>query len=379
VIGAVFLSPTRQQGAPPKKRTLADGAAWPACTRAVEEHLSLGAVVSTVPLSPTGKYPRAAVPAAEIEHMARLIDEHPNLLLPSKICEAESSLGYSILPDPLSSDVSARIAEALKSGTAYSVVRIGDGEANLLSFDRSPETPHLDRYCVAALIESQQDSFLPDHSSMLMLREMMISSIMQADVVGVLGLWRPPKIALGPRRFADALNRNLGSFTGHWRGVELMLQLASTSLPRSKTIASAHPYLGILQHLPLIIETARDVVLNTDSSKVLGALSTRFPDVRFTLIPVDGCRDPIVPFPDGPHFLAKIAEALPRDLAGCCCLVGAGPWAEIYCTWIKQRGGVAIDIGSGFDLLAGRISRRIHQALGYVEENPFTLDDNAKL
>jgi hypothetical protein len=43
--------------------------------------------------------------------------------------------------------------------------------------------------------------------------------------------------------------------------------------------------------------------------------------------------------------------------------VGAGPWAKIYCGWIKRRGGVAVDLGSGFDLLEGKLTRSIHKEL----------------
>jgi hypothetical protein len=41
-------------------------------------------------------------------------------------------------------------------------------------------------------------------------------------------------------------------------------------------------------------------------------------------------------------------------MAGTLCLVGAGMWAELYWTWIRRRGGVAVDIGSGMVLLAGQ-------------------------
>jgi hypothetical protein len=79
--------------------------------------------------------------------------------------------------------------------------------------------------------------------------------------------------------------------------------------------------------------------------------------------------------PPSPDFLAEVASQLPQDLRGWCCLIGAGPWAEIYCSWAKQRGGVAVDIGSGFDLLAGTPSRPAHTALGYASRNRFAIVD----
>jgi hypothetical protein len=38
-------------------------------------------------------------------------------------------------------------------------------------------------------------------------------------------------------------------------------------------------------------------------------------------------------------------------------LVGAGGLGKVYCNWIKQRGGVAIDMGSILDGWAGLITR----------------------
>ena len=34
-------------------------------------------------------------------------------------------------------------------------------------------------------------------------------------------------------------------------------------------------------------------------------------------------------------------------------LVGAGAFGKIYCHWIRDRGGIAVDIGSLFDSWAG--------------------------
>ena len=63
---------------------------------------------------------------------------------------------------------------------------------------------------------------------------------------------------------------------------------------------------------------------------------------------------------------------MPNDLRGCLCLIGAGPWAEIYCTWVKQRGGVAIDLGSGFDLLEGKVTRVMHKEILETELQQLT-------
>ena len=55
-------------------------------------------------------------------------------------------------------------------------------------------------------------------------------------------------------------------------------------------------------------------------------------------------------WPDG---FNEIRETLEVPYPGALFLVGAGICGKIYCQWIKERGGVAVDIGSMFDSWAG--------------------------
>ena len=51
-----------------------------------------------------------------------------------------------------------------------------------------------------------------------------------------------------------------------------------------------------------------------------------------------------------PELYALIPRWLKeRNIAGKFVLVGAGGLGKIYCSWVKQQGGIAIDIGSIFD------------------------------
>jgi len=61
--------------------------------------------------------------------------------------------------------------------------------------------------------------------------------------------------------------------------------------------------------------------------------------------------------------LYEVEAQLPEDMSGCLYLIGAGVWTEFHCTLAKQRGGVAIDVGSDFDLLAGVSSRPVHERI----------------
>ncbi len=59
-------------------------------------------------------------------------------------------------------------------------------------------------------------------------------------------------------------------------------------------------------------------------------------------------------FPQGFDFLCSRIEV---PFAGALFLVGAGPCGKVYCDVIKRKGGIAIDIGSVFDVWAGRLTR----------------------
>jgi hypothetical protein len=199
-------------------------------------------------------------------------------------------------------------------------------------------------------------SFGHDELWMLVLREMMMSAMLQADIVGVLGIWRSQP-TLDIEKLIEDLKTILRGVPGQWRGMDYMLRIARAGALRHRVVTSAHLYFGLLRHLSEIFAHARRILLITDRARAVVALRQQYPDHCIqhiavgTLAEVQSSTDGRPSFPS-----SRTAAQLPQDLRGCCCLVGAGVWAEIYCTWIKQRGGVGLDMGSGFDLLAGEVS-----------------------
>jgi len=63
-------------------------------------------------------------------------------------------------------------------------------------------------------------------------------------------------------------------------------------------------------------------------------------------------------WPDG---FNDIERGLTVPFPGALFLVGAGVFGKVYCHWIKQRGGIAVDIGSIFDSWAkvGRVGHPV--------------------
>ena len=126
---------------------------------------------------------------------------------------------------------------------------------------------------------------------------------------------------------------------------------------RNILICSAHFYLSILANLEQILAQTSCVYLITERSDLLALFANRFANVAVELIPVGSLRPAQPSSQDRDRelsFLGSTFRQIPRNMAGTLCLVGAGMWAELYWTWIRRRGGVAVDIGSGMVLLAGQ-------------------------
>lgn len=202
---------------------------------------------------------------------------------------------------------------------------------------------------------------------MSILQEMMLSSILQADMVGVMGPWRFRHMSTMEwvdrtlKRFLS--DGDLRGQVGQFRGVQAIMRLASQGILKGKILASAHFYFSVLYHLNQLLNSAKKIIVVTNNKNAFDILGERYPSRSMTMIPVG-----IPPRGEGvlsvkPDFLQKVRAALPENLRGCLCIVGAGIWAEIYCSWIKQRGGVAVDFGSGFDLLTGRMTRPVHRTV----------------
>jgi hypothetical protein len=269
--------------------------------------------------------------------------------------------GHKVIADPAANDLIFLIQQALNEQRPYSVIRLGDGEANLVTYAGAQgATPHLDWQAATQIVESQADRFVPSHELLLALRSSLEQSVLAADIVGVLGLWT--QIPVTVETVLTKLPFDPRGISGQIRARYLALELPDL-LPQSAVFASAHLYVGVLLNLDRLLTAAKRVVCITGRDAAVANLRSRRPDIAIEHIAVgsDPIRDENVPAT--PRFLHRIRDALPGNAQGVLHLVGSGPWSEIYCHWIKERGGVGVDLGSGFDLLAGISTRPVHRHL----------------
>ena len=82
------------------------------------------------------------LPQSEIEAMLQSIRAHPEYGDPEYVTNAYRSQGLKVIPEPLfSADIITGIKQALLAKKGLSVIRIGDGEMNLMSYGAYAHRP----------------------------------------------------------------------------------------------------------------------------------------------------------------------------------------------------------------------------------------------
>jgi hypothetical protein len=298
--------------------------------------------------------------AADLDRIAASLRERAQLFDPDWMRRSLQSSRRRVICEPESLGIVTRIEEALRAAAPCSVIRLGDGEANLMMVARAAcPTPALARWAAEALVRLQADAFEPTAALLEEVGRAIAASAQTADIVGVLGLWVPTRPR--PEELVQYLGVDPRGMSGQLWGREIALEL-DRELPPSTIFASAHLYLAVLAGLERLVGAARRVVCVTGRDAAVAVLRTRFPNAEISQVAVGVTREEQTPLPAAPGFLDRTRARL-HGGPGILHLVGAGPWAEIYCDWIKGEGGVAVDIGSGFDLLAGLETRPIHRYL----------------
>lgn len=308
------------------------------------------------------------IPEEEINFFLSTVDKHPEYLNIQAIKDKYKSYNLNVIENPFSKNIIEAIKLAVINESPLSVIRIGDGEANILTFNYYTETPILNSYAIQSIVSMQQDSFILTEQSMKCLSNEMLDSIKKADIIGVIGLWRARKPTT--KIIKDEFLSDYRGISGHWRAIEQLLEFGKSGILEGKIIASAHLYFSILKYLPELLSVTSNLLVISNNTSIADKINNNHPNINIKQIVVgknstqeiNKTIDDTTPF-----FLYELKTSLPLNLKGYLCLIGAGPWSEIYCSWIKERGGVAVDIGSGFDLLDNKNTRPIHNSIALDE------------
>lgn len=229
-------------------------------------------------------------------------------------------------------DAYIALLTAVKRREPFSILRLGDGEGIVLRF------PDVSR----ELIDFITTMWFGDHevtdAEVLDIRDHLIAGVAEASMVGL-----------------PTYDQITSSKAAQWRLVHEYID----AKPEFAAITPVSHMLHIWMHdemlLDELISLAPAVTLLTCRS-----LSPRFEETfkvetpRTILIPEEAHYSKDKPnlkrhYPDRYLQITQGDELTPR-VQGELFLVGGGVLGKVYCSEIKRRGGVAIDIGSVFDM-----------------------------
>lgn len=299
---------------------------------------------------------KISISPKELDLLIAEIEKQPELLNTDFINKHYCNNSHTVISNPFDDTITNKIIKAIYDNVGYSVIRMGDGEMNILSYAQYTQFPELSYLTAKKSVFKREHSFNVTKTWLLILQKMMETAINEADIVGVLGLWRPNSIS--SNQFISTLNTNIRGKWGQWTGLSYMKKLSESGLFKNKIISSAHLYFNVISNLNRLFQHAKVIYLITNKVEVKEILTKKYNNT-FRLIYTPETKRPLVN--SEPEFLSNTIEKLPLNMKNTLTLVGSGPWSEYYCTWIKRRNGVAVDIGSGFDLILGIKLRPVHK------------------
>ena len=229
----------------------------------------------------------------------------------------------------------------LASRTPAAVVRFGDGEVRLLEVDQhNPGS-----LTTAAKLLERQTGRIFSIDSMLEIKEALTWARDEADVLGVLG------------------DSNSELHTAQWAG-RLAAVYSARKASSNRPVVLAHCRLNyqILAHLPKLLAKRRVSVISCRDVKPVIEDKWELSDVKIYRVPsqhitreLDGAYEALLHdaliWPDVHNRVrAELTIREPGEIF----LIGAGVFGKDLCIHIRDRGGVALDLGSALDIIAGK-------------------------
>ncbi len=253
-------------------------------------------------------------------------------------------------------DVLSIILQKIKDKEALSLIRLGDGEGRLLGYPELVGKVQTD--------QSDTDSKYLDYSLNIWfgccdydgtqledLSMQLRQAVLNADIIGL------------PRQKQFYKH-------GAYRLVfDAMQQFDLSRAHHVYTDAAIHRYLQFGLFYSEILDNQDFVGLVTGRKGLASIIKQTFniKNVQAHIIPEEAH---YATCPVAEHFPGRF-ESLKTEIkppfTGAIYLVGAGALGKIYCDWIKQAGGIAIDIGCICDSWAkeGRKMRKLHDIHHY--------------
>ena len=283
------------------------------------------------------------------EQASDLLGTRRHLISSASALTADLGLTQDSLDDKRAQYLEIKIAKALQESCGFSAIRLGDGEGRVLAYpdhfsDQEVLEQVLHYQFGPELMREARARYADDWiaRSMSILKSLLVDSVKQADVVGLPVL----------EYFKDDMSDKMGQIAyacALTYGVSLTVGLDKSSYFGTNVFQSAAIHGRIFRSITTL---AKQVTLvgPWDLRAPLGKAFNRG-DLKH--IKVSGHyswrgHNGLGQYPD---LFKKIEEEILNlgDLSRHLFLVGAGIFGKHYCNLIKNRNGVALDIGSVFN------------------------------
>lgn len=244
----------------------------------------------------------------------------------------------------------------IETAEPTSLIRLGDGEGTVLGY---PELVSRKRLNSFFKIWYGNDELSEEDAKFH--TQLLTQAIYSADIIG---LPRAKQIRKSPNWAVveeSLLKRNLLQSSHHITDAAIHRYL--TFCLQYRGLLSNLPFLGIISCRNLS-KNIKDTFKISEVEQYLVRGESKFPGTH-----------------QQPHFPERFWElkkSLKVPFKGAVFLVGAGVLGKSYCQWIKERGGIAIDIGSICDAWASVPSRTkhpIHKLERYMEKPTVELEE----
>lgn len=252
-----------------------------------------------------------------------------------------------------------KIRHSIDSRVPFSFIRLGDGEGNFLG-QRRYEGNLAARKYAERIAEIMFGNDFREYSALQNTTyDIFLQAIQNADVLGVRS---DDRSLLSQKMIYD---RQLAG--------DIMVQdflLDGSFVPDQLTRSTIHLTPEFMVLLTGILRTEKQIGMVTCRTEIVEPITSHCGcEIDLYAIPAEAksragqsSSDPH--FPD--HYNRLIDNLVPSQ-PGQIFLIGAGILGKIYCDVIKQRGGIAIDIGSIFDAWAGQKTRSSFANLSHAE------------
>lgn len=241
------------------------------------------------------------------------------------------------------------VIKAMSGTEPVSLIRCGDGEKIVLD--------GFGAYGTYNSILKRQIGYSPSIDDAERIRENLILAIAGCDILGV------------PR------HKKLDTMGTHWRNVENTIEKLIPDVTCKRCSLDVHYEIlefneyEFLKRKPIAYIGCRDLaaglMLKYNTHRV--DWYEIAPEAKFTTY--EGPRH----YPDQFNKVEKWMDFIRPE--GRILLVGAGIIGKIYCNWWRDRGGIAMDIGSVMDEWAGMVTRGPDRELNKYKKTKYTLID----